>query len=156
MYDQPIIVNNKNKLNQASEISKYVRDIKSLSKSTSATDGGKTTYTESTDMKTIVSEADLVLEVSIEDLKVEGLVHNGNTYTCDVTDIIKGDSLQKGEDGKILVTFLKGSVEIGGKYVVAVNRVGKDSIIYTQSSKNSVISVDDNKLLDEIHSYIQD
>ena len=156
MYGQRITVNDKSKLIQADEINKYVENIKKMSKSSSVVDAIKPSYTNSADMITIVSEADLILEVSIEDLKVEGLVHNGNTYTCDISDIIKGDSLEKGEDGKILVTFLKGSVEVGRRYVVAVNKVDMDSIIYTQSSKNSVIPVDDKKILDEISSYIQE
>ncbi|RXZ79209.1 hypothetical protein EBB07_23815 [Paenibacillaceae bacterium] len=156
MYEQSIAVKDEDTLNSNDKINNYVKGIKNSSKNIFTPDKEGASYTESDDMKTIVSEADLVLEVTIEDLKVEGLVHNGNTYTCDVSDIIKGDSLEKGEDGKILVTFLKGSVEVSGKYVVMINKVGEDSIIYTQSSKNSVIPVDDKKLLNEISSYIQE
>lgn len=155
MYDQMIEFNHKDTFSSVIEVNDYVKSIKNSNKSISLAEE-RFLYTKSDNMKIIVLEADMVLEVTIDELFVEGLVGNGDTYTCSVLDIIKGNSLQKGEDGKILVTFLKGGVEVGGEYVVMLNKVGDESIIYTQSSKNSVVPVEDEDLINEIISYINE
>ena len=92
--------------------------------------------------KNDIEESSNIIEAQEENITFEEAIE---TSDCAVN-----------EDGKILVTFLKGSVELGGKYVVMLNKVGEESIIYSQSSKNSVISVDDKKLLNDISSYIQE
>lgn len=112
-------------------------------------------YTTATDLPTILQETDLVLEVKVTELFVESEYANSNTYYCDVLNVLKGGSVTKSEErGDIMITLMKGSVEIGETYVVLVNQVGEDSLIYTQSSTNSVIPSNDTETINEIQSLI--
>lgn len=154
MYDQPIKTESKAILNSSTNIVKYIQDIKKSDANTESSD--ELSYTKSNDMKTMISEADYVLELTVESLEVEGLVHNGNTYSCSSITVLKGDSLVKDEAGKILVTLLKDSVEIGNKYIVMVNKVDENSTIYTQVAEKSVIPVGDVAATGEVTSIIEE
>ena len=57
-------------------------------------------YSTSEQISEIVAESDFVLEINIEYLLIEGF-HNGNTYICDIVQILKGDSVTTDEEGKI-------------------------------------------------------
>ena len=113
-------------------------------------------YTKETDLPAVVAESDFILEVKVTDLMVEGIYNNSNTYYCDVQKVLKGESITKSEErGDIMVTLMKDSVEVGGSYVVLVNQIGEDSLIYAQSSLSSVISVGDTETIQEIQKLIE-
>jgi len=99
-------------------------------------------FTTATDLSDIIPSSDYIMEVTVKNLIVEGVVHNGNTYACDIISVLNGGTPTTNDSNEILVTFLKGSVKLGGSYIVMLNQLGDDSVIYVQSSKNSVISSD--------------
>lgn len=109
-------------------------------------------YTAASDWGTIVKESDLILKVKITGLMVEGITGNSNTYYCEVLDALKGDSIARRED--ILISLVKGSVDVGETYIVLVNRVGEQSSIYTQSSKKSVIPLSDTKAINQMQKLV--
>ncbi|MCL2748034.1 MAG: S-layer homology domain-containing protein [Oscillospiraceae bacterium] len=109
-------------------------------------------YTSATDYPTIVKETDLILKVTIKNLEIEGVAANSNTYVCSVTqNINEGSFVAIGESQDILITVIKGSVEVGKSYIVMVNRIGESSPIYTQSSLRSIVSLDDEATVAEIY-----
>ncbi|MCL2322024.1 MAG: hypothetical protein FWC47_07975 [Oscillospiraceae bacterium] len=105
-------------------------------------------YSKSDKLTDIVPESDYILELKIDSLFAEGVVTIGNTYICDVINVLKGDNVVKNADGKIMVALLKNSVKVGETYIILLN--GDDSSIYVQSSKKSVIPISDTKSIDEI------
>ena len=113
-----------------------------------------TKYSKSDKLLDIVTEADLVLELKIDWLDIEGIFANVNTYNCTVVKVLKGETVERGYDGKIWVTLFKNSVEIGERYVIMLSKIGEDSTIYVQSSKKSIISANDSKTINEIKQII--
>ena len=112
-------------------------------------------YTSATDLPTIILESDYILEIEIIDLYVEGIYANSNTYYCRIINNLRGENINTIEDTDvILVSFIKDSVEIGESYIIMVNRVGRKSLIYTQSSLRSVISMYDVITIEEIKMLI--
>ena len=109
-------------------------------------------YISATDFTAIVNESDVILEVKVTDLLVEG-IHNSATYTCAVQDVLAGGPIAN-SDGYIYITLINGSVKIGNTYIVMVNRVEKDSWIYTQSAKNGVIPVSDTEAVAQVKGII--
>ncbi|MCL2046234.1 MAG: hypothetical protein FWG88_07595 [Oscillospiraceae bacterium] len=112
-------------------------------------------YSTSTEIATIVKDADFVLHIDVIGLYVEGTIANSNTYYCKVTNQLKGDGLVTIDNSNvILITLLKECVNVNESYVVMVNLVGKNSVIYSQSSKLSVISINDHEAIDEVESLL--
>jgi len=108
-------------------------------------------FTTATDLSEIIASSDYVMEITVIDMVVEGTIANSNTYSCDIANVLKGSTPT---EKYIWVTFLKNSVNIGEKYIVILNRLGDDSLIYAQSSKNSVISLDDKASIEQINSIV--
>ncbi|MCL1807846.1 MAG: hypothetical protein FWG31_09110 [Oscillospiraceae bacterium] len=107
----------------------------------------KRNYIESNDIKTIVAETDIIMEVKI--IEVEEGLFNGNVYYCEVINIIKGGIIST-DKGKVLISLIKDSVEVGETYIVMVNAVSEDSFIYVQSSRKSIIEKGDIKMVNTI------
>ena len=80
----------------------------------------------------------------------EGILHNGNTYYCEVQDVLKGESLVMQGNNEIMIVMMKGSVKEGESYIVLVNQTGENSYLYTQSSLQSIIGVDKQGVIEEI------
>jgi len=137
--------------------SKGVNGIKSFVKEAKSPKEKVKDYTTASDLPTIVSESGFILEINVRELMVEGLTGNCNTYSCDVQTVYKGRSVATSEDrDDIWVVLMKGSVEVGETYVVMVNKDDVKSLIYTQSSKKSVIPSSDEKTISEIQQLISD
>ncbi|NLI62232.1 MAG: hypothetical protein GX362_02345 [Methanosarcinaceae archaeon] len=135
------------------EFKDYINTFKNTS--TKDTKDTKKPYTESNDLKEIINESDLVLKVKITGLMVEGTLHNGNTYYCNVINVLKEDDFKNlKENDNIRVTLMKGSVNVGEEYIVILNRINKKSLIFTQSSKRSVISLNDTNTVNLVMGYI--
>ena len=92
----------------------------------------------------IIGESDFIGVVKILSLEVEGLVHNGNTYKCEITSLIEGTKeIYTLPDGSILMTIIKNTVNVGDSYIIGFSPVGEVSVIYMQTSKNSVLEFND-------------
>lgn len=61
-----------------------------------------------------------------------------DVYICSVIESIKGN-ITTMPANQIIIPFFKNTVKEGKNYVVCLDSQGEDSIIYTLSSKNSVI-----------------
>ena len=109
-----------------------------------------TRSTQSDDIMEIIMDTDIVLEAFIERVEMEGMFDNGSTYECRVLRTLKGDPIATTSSGTIHATLIKDSVQVGDSYVVMLNRVNNDSLIYYQSALKGVFSLNDQDSLSEI------
>ena len=103
-------------------------------------------YSEATKLPAVVTEADYVLEVSVDRLRTIGELNNTETYVCTVQNALKGNisEVELAEwNQQIYVVFFPGDAEIGETYLLALNRSGEASRIFTMSSRNSVYAPKD-------------
>ena len=140
---------NKNNINQ------YLKDIgKSKTNLSEIRKDIDIPFTTATNFSEIIPASDYVMEIVIKDIAVEGTIHNGNTYICDIVDVLKGGIPTTNENKEIWVTFLKDSVKVGKNYITMLNQLGDDSIIYVQSSKHSIVSPDNKTALEQIKKIV--
>ena len=103
-------------------------------------------YSEATKLPAVVTEADYVLEVSVDRLRTIGELNNTETYVCTIQNALKGN-ISEAElaewNQQIYVVFFPGDAEIGETYLLALNRSGEASRIFTMSSRNSVYAPKD-------------
>lgn len=93
----------------------------------------------------MIEKSDYIGKVTILGLELEGRVHNGNTYKCRVESLVKGDSINKYDDGSVLIVLLKDRVSVGESYIIGFNKIDEESLIYTQSTKTGVYNYQDEK-----------
>lgn len=103
----------------------------------------------------LIGESVYVGTVKILELVNEGKVHNGNVYRCSVESLYKGNNLNTYEDGTILITILKNTVDVDNSYMIGFSPVDEDSLIYTQSTDTSVHDIS-NELISEISELLID
>ncbi len=101
------------------------------------------------DIEEMVGESPFVGVVKILGLANEGLVHNGNVYKCSVESLLKGKTLNTYEDGTILLVIQKNKVDINKEYIIGFYPADENSLIYTQTTLNSIHDVN-NELLETI------
>ncbi len=107
------------------------------------------------ELSEMVGESAYVGVVYILEMEIEG-VHNGNSYRCSVESLSKGSNLNTYGDGTILMTILKGKVEVGHRYIIGFSPADKDSVgslVYVQSTVTSVYDVSD-ELMSEIDEVV--
>ena len=107
-------------------------------------------YITSNDLETVVRESDFILNIKVKELMTEGILHNGNTYYCEVQDVLKGEGLVMQGNNEIMIVMMKGSVKEGEGYIVLVNQTGENSYLYTQSSLQSIMGVDKQGVIEGI------
>lgn len=90
------------------------------------------------DAERIEGESQYIGYVTIEGLDFEGGA-NTNTYTCTVTGLVKGESLNTRTDGTILMSIVKDTVEVGETYFIGFNPADVDSVIYVQAGFDFVV-----------------
>lgn len=83
-------------------------------------------------------ESEYVGIVKINSLYNEKKTDNSNIYVCSVISLSKGEKYNAYEDGTILLSLMKGLVEVGSSYLIGFNPVDKDSLVYIQSTKEGV------------------
>jgi len=127
-----------------------VNAVKNLVASAKAPKPQQKFYTTATELPDILNESDFVMEVKIVETGVLEGQHNGNTYTCEPLNILKGKLVDTDPDGTFWGVFIKGSVKEGDTYLVMVNQLGEYSLMYSQSSLNSVIPMTDTKTVAEV------
>lgn len=107
------------------------------------------------ELSEMVGESTYVGIVIILEMEGEGKVHNGNVYRCSVESLSKGSNLNTYGDGTILMTILKGKVELGHRYIIGFSPADEGSLIYVQETVDSVYDVSD-ELLSEISQLAAD
>lgn len=91
-----------------------------------------TPFSRSDDISEIVSETEYILEVEVSDIDYNG-ADDRTTYKCTVTDSLKASGSAPTQINAVLP---KDSAEIGGKYLLLLNRCGDDSYMFVISSRN--------------------
>jgi len=92
-------------------------------------------FTDSEDLTEIVPASQYIVQVSIESISIESS-SNRDTYNCRVTDTLKGETAET-----IQAVLFKDTVEIGGDYILLLNKESDVSLLYTLSSKVSAVSL---------------
>jgi len=150
--DNKPILDDGNRILNRNNISQYIKDKgRSILNSPIIHDNRDIPFTTADALPEIIDNSDYVMEISVKDMVVEGRIGNSNTYICSVINVLKGGFL---DTHFIWISFLKEEVETGGTYTVMVNRLGRDSLIYVQSSKNSVVPADNIRVIEEINNYL--
>jgi hypothetical protein len=111
-------------------------------------DKWKALYTTSEDMAEIVEFSEMVLEVRVAEVVLD--VPDRTTYSAEVINVLKGPMPNKMEDGRMGMTLMKDSVEVGGHYIVMLTPIDPPTLVHTQSSLRSVISMDDTEAVEEV------
>lgn len=75
--------------------------------------------------------------------------HNLNYYQQGLLIMLKGD-VTTTEENQIIIPFFKNTVELGKRYVVNLNSDTEDAIIYSLSSKNSIMNENEKENLEKI------
>lgn len=133
-------------------VKEYIISMHQSDNHTEKTNGVATTY--ESDMEEMLYMSEYVGTIEILELVSEGKVHNGNTYRCSIEELYKGTNPNTYDDGTILITILKNTVEIDKCYVVGFSPVNEGSLIYSQSTTSSVYEISD-ELLTEINSRLK-
>ena len=102
-------------------------------------------HTKSEDIAEVIGFSDIVMEVTITEK-----AYTGRGYSIEVISVLEGEMPHKMGDGNVWINFVEGSVEIDGHYLVMVKEVDPPSVVYTQSSLRSVISMEDTEAVAEV------
>lgn len=101
----------------------------------------------------IVGESQFIGYVTVNEMVFETESYT-NTYVCTVSKLLKGQNLSVRPDGTIFMALTKGLVQEGEQYLIGFNQVDVNSLVYSQSTLESVIGLDD-ALLDSILSTLE-
>jgi len=97
----------------------------------------------------MLGESDYVGVVHINELVTPAKTTNGNTYSCSVESLLKGEQLNTYPDGTIYLKLLKDKVKVDNSYIIGFSSVGgADSLVYIQTTKTSVYELNDSLLSD--------
>lgn len=103
-----------------------------------------TEYVESQNPADIIACSGYVFDVEVGELLVEGVYAETETYYCTIRNILKGTLTSEELDARIYVVFFESdNVSPGDTYILMLNRADTASLVYTLSSENSVVAVED-------------
>ncbi|MCL1823325.1 MAG: hypothetical protein FWG44_03895 [Oscillospiraceae bacterium] len=109
-------------------------------------------YTTSMNMQEIVEVSLQIFKIQVTDtLENPAAVnnYNGLNYSCLLLNVYKG-KVNKGDNNGLWVISFKDSMKIGEEYIILSSLNDEESLIYWPNSKNSVISVKDEKAIQEL------
>lgn len=148
MYTQPLTLHNTSGLSLADE-EDLLSSIEGILVSVAAEDNTESSayfgsaYIDSEDISELAAASDYVFSVQTVELLVEGVYAQTETWICKIETLYKGDISESVLSGRIYVVFFSGQVSAGEEYIVMASRSGPDSLIFTLTSENSVISCED-------------
>ena len=96
----------------------------------------------------------IIATVTILQLEMEVDTHNGNVYTAEIQQYLKGEAVNSRADGTISLVLLKGSVEVGKTYIIGFESPEEGSVVYVQSTKNSVMDLEQQDKIQSLYSFI--
>lgn len=100
-------------------------------------------YIESDNIVDIINESKYIVRIEVLDLY--RVTDVAEVYLCEVIEEYKGD-IKNTEVNNIIVPFFKNTVETGKQYTVCLVADTEDTLIYSLSSKNSVLDMKDSEL----------
>lgn len=111
-----------------------------------------TKFTRSDDLGEVVNSSDYVLEVTISDY-FYNLAEDRTTYTCTVNEILKAKNTKI---TNVYAALPKDGAQIGGRYLLLLNRVSDESYVYTVSSLTHSVHPADSPTADEIRTILKE
>lgn len=106
-------------------------------------------FIESDNLSEIAANSQHIVRVRISDISIPVKHGNRNTYYCDVLEELKGSA-----DSRIQAVLFKNTVVIGNEYILLLNKDTEASLIYTLSSRSSVIDIKDSDKVEQIYNSI--
>lgn len=139
-------VNLNNGFNNLEDVVKYIDEVTLPSKVAKALG---IPFIESDNLTEIAVNSQHIVRVRIGDISIP--IKNGNrdTYYCDVIEELKGST-----DSRIQAVLFKNTVVKGNEYILLLNKDTETSLIYTLSSRSSVVDIEDADKVEKIYSYI--
>lgn len=110
-------------------------------------------YTISTDIKDVLQTSKNIFVVRIEGVYAKSTVTPTTVYSCSVIETLKNTP---DNNGDILITLFNDTVDIGGEYIVLLADATETTPVYTLSSKNSVYSLKEGKVIPELEKLLKD
>ena len=101
-------------------------------------------YVTSTDIDVILEQSDYIVRVHVDEQMIEGVLNNTQTYSCTITELLKGEFTEDEKEeweNVIYVIFPKDEVSAGEEYILLLNRADTSSRLFVYSSKNSIFQV---------------
>lgn len=151
MYDCSALSNFSDELKDIIDFNsaiEYINDFQLKGIDTSKIVG--TDFIRSDNLSEVVNKSSIVAEVTAVELTAKSENNNTERYICSVQNVLKGD-ISKSD---IKIIFMAGTVEIGKKYTVLIERLGT-SEYYILSSKISVYDSQD-KASEQVKIIIKD
>ena len=139
------------KLSTEAELVSYVENI--ILQAENSRDYYGTEYSQSDDLATVISESGYILQVKVGELIVVGRFADTETYRCSLQETLQGDwsYLTKEDlDSGIVVVFPRGTVSPGGEYIVLLNKVDANSLIFVLSSRISILQMSEKSFVCEL------
>lgn len=112
----------------------------------------ETSFTRSDDLAEVVNSSDYILDVTISDY-FYNLAEDRTTYTCTVNEILKAKNTKI---TNVYAALPKDGAQIGGRYLLLLNRVSDDSYVYVVSSLTHSVHPADSPAADEIRGILKE
>ena len=109
-----------------------------------------------TDISEVAKNCEIIVKLMPKGILVESNLGSANTYICLVSDVLKGEDILIHNENIIYASLTKDSVEIGKEYYVMLSTVDETSIIYEQSSKESVIPTEYGNVEEQIKTWLSE
>ncbi|MDE7234133.1 MAG: hypothetical protein K2N29_03635, partial [Ruminiclostridium sp.] len=110
-----------------------------------------TPFTRSDDLAEVVNSSDYILDVTISDVFYDA--DDRTTYTC------TGNEILKAKNTKITTVYAalpKDSAQIGGRYILLLNRVSDNSYVYVVSSLTHSVHPANSATAEEIRGILKE
>ncbi len=135
------------KLTSANGLTEYARQL-ALAGNREPFTG--TDYCRSEKIDAVVAASPFILQIRVEELLIGGQRQDRETYWCTVEKPLRGQP-QAG----IWVVFPYGMATVGGQYLALLDRSSDQSLIYTMTSRVSIIPLEDQGRVNEVLQYLK-
>lgn len=143
MYDKDIDIG----IRDINELKAYIDKVSTLVKIVEAYG---VPFTKSDKLSEIVTVSNYIVHVKIGSISIKAPNSNRDTYYCNVIKNFKGST-----DEKIQVVLFKGTVTEGEEYILLLNKESGNSLLYTLSSRNSVISFNQTDQIKQLYELLE-
>lgn len=156
MYNEPI-ENHSNqldaKIKTTGSLVDLVGDLSKSAKNDVSFYG--TEYSTSEDLSEISAQSDYIVQVTIDEQIIDGVLNDTQTFSSSIKELLKGEfsaeEIEEWED-TIYVVFNKGEVVPGEEYILLLNRTDPQSRLFIHSSKNSVHQITNDQDVEWIYN----
>lgn len=107
--------------------------------------------------ETVIKECDFVLKIKVISKSVDGILYPSSTFSCEITEILKGEDFV-GVSDNYSITVFRDAIKEGEEYIIAAfNVVTKNEIAYEfyQAAENGIISVNDTEKVEIVYDLLK-